>query len=57
MFQEDFKPVVFDTEEANTKLTITNMSISEIENDDAFGHDTHDLRREEMKYSRLKMEG
>ncbi len=31
------------------------MNISEIEEDDSFWHDTRDLRRREMKYSRLKL--
>ncbi len=38
-----------------TVVTKNNMNISEIEEDDSFWHDTHDLRRKEMKYSRLKL--
>lgn len=38
-----------------TIVTKNNMNISEIEEDDSFWHDTRDLRRREMKYSRLKL--
>lgn len=38
-----------------TIVTKNNMNISEIEEDDSFWHDTRDLRRKEMKYSRLKL--
>lgn len=38
-----------------TIVTKNNMNISEIEEDDSFWHDTRDLRRSEMKYSRLKL--
>ena len=38
-----------------TIVTKTDMSFSEIKRNDDFWKDTHDLKREKMKYSRLKL--
>ena len=38
-----------------TVVIKNNMSIDEIEQDDSFWLDTHDLRRSDMEYSRLKL--
>lgn len=38
-----------------TIVTKTDMSYSEIEKDESLWFDTHDLHREKMKYSRLKL--
>ena len=38
-----------------TEVIKNNMDFSEIDNDDSLWLDTHDLRRNEMKYSRLKL--
>lgn len=38
-----------------TVVTRNNMTISEIDDDDSLWLDTHDIKRKEMKYNRLKL--